>query len=177
MISQNTWHIRGFSSRCSATLTDALPASAPVAEVDPHAARRDLELLAGAVTAPKRAVGQVLDDVGLTDRAGSKYRTYSLGMKQRPAIAATLLKDPDLLIFDEPTNGLDPAGIREIRQTMRGLAEAGKTALVAGSYLPLAVCRILSECRTPPRSRAGWRTMTSSSMNSSRCMQTWVNLP
>lgn len=97
--------------------------------------RRNLELLAGAVNAPKRAVGQVLNDVGLTDRAGSKYRTYSLGMKQRLAIAATLLKDPDLLIFDEPTNGLDPAGIREIRQTMRGLAESGKTVLVSSHIL------------------------------------------
>ena len=98
-------------------------------------ARRNLELLAGAIGAPKRAVGQVLGDVGLTDRAGSKFRTYSLGMKQRLAIAATLLKDPDLLIFDEPTNGLDPAGIREIRQTMRGLAESGKTVLVSSHIL------------------------------------------
>lgn len=98
-------------------------------------AKRNLELLAGAVGAPDRAVGQVLNDVGLTDRANSKFRTYSLGMKQRLAIAATLLKDPDLLIFDEPTNGLDPAGIREIRQTMRGLAESGKTVLVSSHIL------------------------------------------
>jgi len=56
-------------------------------------------------------------------------------MKQRLAIAATLLKDPDLLIFDEPTNGLDPAGIREIRQTMRGLADQGKTVLVSSHIL------------------------------------------
>ena len=56
-------------------------------------------------------------------------------MKQRLAIAATLLKDPDLLIFDEPTNGLDPAGIREIRGTMRGLADRGKTVLVSSHIL------------------------------------------
>jgi ABC-type multidrug transport system ATPase subunit len=98
-------------------------------------ARRNLELLATAIGAPDRAVGQVLADVGLSDRAKSKYRTYSLGMKQRLAIAATLLKDPDLLIFDEPTNGLDPAGIHEIRQTMRQLAEAGKTVLVSSHIL------------------------------------------
>ena len=64
-----------------------------------------------------------------------KFRTYSLGMKQRLAIAATLLKDPDLLIFDEPTNGLDPAGIHEIRATMRGLADRGKTVLVSSHIL------------------------------------------
>src|SRR5690606_25040684 len=63
------------------------------------------------------------------------YRTYSLGMKQRLAIAATLLKDPELLIFDEPTNRPDPPGIREIRETMRGLAERGKTTPVSSHEL------------------------------------------
>jgi len=56
-------------------------------------------------------------------------------MKQRLAIAATLLKDPDLLIFDEPTNGLDPVGIREVRNTMRSLGEQGKTVLVSSHIL------------------------------------------
>ena len=56
-------------------------------------------------------------------------------MKQRLAIAGTLLKDPELLIFDEPTNGLDPAGIHEIRETMRGLADAGRTVLVSSHIL------------------------------------------
>ena len=74
-------------------------------------------------------------EVGLADRAKDRFRTYSLGMKQRLAIAATLLKDPDLLIFDEPTNGLDPAGIHEIRATMRGLADRGKTVLVSSHIL------------------------------------------
>ena len=77
----------------------------------------------------------VLEQVGLTDRARDKFRTYSLGMKQRLAIAATLLKDPSLLIFDEPTNGLDPAGIHEIRATMRDLADRGKTVLVSSHIL------------------------------------------
>ena len=80
-------------------------------------------------------VDQVLEQAGLGERGKDKYRTYSLGMKQRLAIAATLLKEPDLLIFDEPTNGLDPAGIREIRNTMRSLGEQGKTVLVSSHIL------------------------------------------
>ncbi|MGF0117510.1 ABC transporter ATP-binding protein [Promicromonospora sp. Marseille-Q5078] len=98
-------------------------------------ARRNLRLLADGIGAPPGRVDAVIDEVGLTGRTKDKYRTYSLGMKQRLAIAATLLKDPDLLIFDEPTNGLDPAGIREIRQTMRGLADQGKTVLVSSHIL------------------------------------------
>jgi ABC-type multidrug transport system ATPase subunit len=97
--------------------------------------RKNLQLLASGIGAPASRVGQVLEEVGLGDRAKSKYRTYSLGMKQRLAIAATLLKDPELLIFDEPTNGLDPAGIHEIRATMRRLADAGKTVLVSSHIL------------------------------------------
>jgi ABC-2 type transport system ATP-binding protein len=97
--------------------------------------RRNLELLATGIGAPAGRVGEVLDEVGLTGRDKDRFRTYSLGMKQRLAIAGTLLKDPDLLIFDEPTNGLDPAGIHEIRATMRGLAERGKTVLVSSHIL------------------------------------------
>jgi ABC-2 type transport system ATP-binding protein len=75
------------------------------------------------------------DQTGLGERGKDKYRSYSLGMKQRLAIAATLLKEPDLLIFDEPTNGLDPAGIHDIRNTMRSLAEQGRTVLVSSHIL------------------------------------------
>ena len=97
--------------------------------------RKNLDLLARAIGSPASLVETVLHDVGLADRQKDPYRTYSLGMKQRLAIAATLLKDPDLLIFDEPTNGLDPAGIREVRETMRGLADRGKTVLVSSHVL------------------------------------------
>ena len=97
--------------------------------------RRNLELLATAIGTPIARVEVVLDEVGLADRARDRFRAYSLGMKQRLAIAATLLKDPDLLIFDEPTNGLDPAGIHEIRATMRGLGDRGKTVLVSSHIL------------------------------------------
>lgn len=98
-------------------------------------ARRNLDLLAAAIGAPPGRVGEVLAEVGLAERARDRYRGFSLGMKQRLAVAATLLKDPDLLIFDEPTNGLDPAGIREIRDTMRRLADGGKTVLVSSHIL------------------------------------------
>src|SRR4051794_4638474 len=98
-------------------------------------AQRNLELLAEAIGAPRARIGEVLDEVGLGDRGKDRFRSYSLGMKQRLAIAGTLLKEPELLIFDEPTNGLDPAGIHEIRETMRGLADAGRTVLVSSHIL------------------------------------------
>jgi ABC-type multidrug transport system ATPase subunit len=97
--------------------------------------RKNLQLLADAIGRPGAVVDEVLEQAGLGDRGRDKYRTYSLGMKQRLAIAATLLKAPELLIFDEPTNGLDPAGIREIRNTMRSLGEQGKTVLVSSHIL------------------------------------------
>jgi ABC-2 type transport system ATP-binding protein len=97
--------------------------------------RRNLLLLARSVGVPDDRVESALATVGLTDRAGDRYRSYSLGMKQRLAIAATLLKDPALLILDEPTNGLDPAGIREVREVIRGLGEAGVTVLLSSHIL------------------------------------------
>ncbi|MPV38543.1 ABC transporter ATP-binding protein, partial [Georgenia subflava] len=97
--------------------------------------RKNLSLLAEAIGAPRSSVPEVLEATGLTARAGDRYKGYSLGMKQRLAIAATLLKSPDLLIFDEPTNGLDPAGIREIRDTMRRLGDEGRTVLVSSHIL------------------------------------------
>ncbi|MEE6287031.1 ATP-binding cassette domain-containing protein [Georgenia sp. MJ173] len=97
--------------------------------------RRNLELLAGAIGAPAGKVDEVLESTALDERAGDRYKSYSLGMKQRLAIAATLLKSPDLLIFDEPTNGLDPGGIREIRETMRRLGAEGRTVLVSSHIL------------------------------------------
>ena len=84
--------------------------------------------------APSR-VDPLLARVGLTDRARSKYRTYSLGMKQRLGIASTLLGDPPLVILDEPANGLDPAGQREIRELVRELAKEGHGVLLASHLL------------------------------------------
>jgi ABC-type multidrug transport system ATPase subunit len=97
--------------------------------------RHNLRLLAGAIGTPLGRVEEVLEEVGLRERGDDRFAAYSLGMKQRLAIAATLLKSPDLLIFDEPTNGLDPAGIHEIRGTMRRLGDEGRTVLVSSHHL------------------------------------------
>lgn len=80
-------------------------------------------------------IDRVLQLAGLTERRYSRFKTYSLGMKQRLAIAATLLGDPDVLILDEPTNGLDPAGIAEVRALVQRLAQTGKTIILASHLL------------------------------------------
>jgi ABC-2 type transport system ATP-binding protein len=77
----------------------------------------------------------VLELVNLKDRRTSKFSTYSLGMKQRLAIAATLIGDPQVVIFDEPTNGLDPMGISEVRNILRRIANTGKTVIMASHLL------------------------------------------
>jgi len=80
-------------------------------------------------------IPKVLKLVNLYERKDSKFSTYSLGMKQRLAIASTLLGDPEILVFDEPTNGLDPAGIAEIRELMKQLNKQGKTIIMASHIL------------------------------------------
>ncbi len=97
--------------------------------------RANLRVLARLGGIDESMVAKVLDLVGLTDRAGDAYRTYSLGMKQRLGIAATLLPEPTLLVLDEPGNGLDPAGIVEIRALMRSLSARGITIVVSSHLL------------------------------------------
>jgi ABC-type multidrug transport system ATPase subunit len=78
---------------------------------------------------------ELLTLVNLKDRRKSRFSTYSLGMKQRLAIAATLIGNPDVLIFDEPTNGLDPQGIAEVRDILKKIADSGKTVIMASHIL------------------------------------------
>ena len=80
-------------------------------------------------------IDEVLEIVGLTGRGGDKAGSYSLGMKQRLAIAISLLRDPPVLVLDEPTNGLDPAGIVEVRNLIRDLGASGRTVLVSSHVL------------------------------------------
>ncbi len=97
--------------------------------------RRNLSLLADMAGIAKSEVDRVLSIVGLSERDGDSFESYSLGMKQRLAIAAALLKNPELLILDEPANGLDPAGIAEMRILIRSIAEEGKAVLVSSHQL------------------------------------------
>ncbi|MDX6731279.1 MAG: type transport system ATP-binding protein [Baekduia sp.] len=103
--------------------------------------RRNLEYMAraGGSRADTRArlgrVDDVLARVGLTDAADKRVKAYSQGMRQRLGIALALLGEPELLLLDEPTNGLDPSGMREVRELLRGLADAGTTVFVSSHLL------------------------------------------
>jgi len=97
--------------------------------------QKNLELNAMIKQCDPNNIPQVLELVELTARKDDKYKTYSLGMKQRLAIASALLNDPTVLILDEPTNGLDPMGIAEIRQLTRKIAANGKTIILASHLL------------------------------------------
>ena len=97
--------------------------------------RRNLELLGAVDGIGPRRVQEVLDLVGLAERADDSAKGYSLGMRQRLGLGAALLRDPELVILDEPANGLDPAGIKEFRELLRGLGAEGRTVFVSSHLL------------------------------------------
>ncbi|MFL6174301.1 MAG: ABC transporter ATP-binding protein [Marmoricola sp.] len=97
--------------------------------------RRNLDLLARAAGLPKSRVGEVIEQVDLGEVAKRRYGGYSLGVRRRLSLAAALLKKPELLILDEPSNGLDPAGIRDMRDTIPRLADSGVNVLLSSHIL------------------------------------------
>src|SRR5712691_7141181 len=102
----------------------------------PHlSGRANLRLLAGYAGVPPQRVERALDAVDLTESAGRRFGVYSMGMRQRLGVAAALLHEPALLILDEPTNGLDPQGVVEMRALVRRLAGEGRTVLFSSHQL------------------------------------------
>jgi len=100
-----------------------------------RSAANHLKVYAQAASLPRTRVDEVLNTVGLADVAGRRVGGYSLGMRQRLGLAFALLGDPGVLVLDEPTNGLDPDGIRWMRRFLRSLADSGKTVLVSSHLM------------------------------------------
>ena len=98
-------------------------------------ARNHLRVVARAAGLPAGRADEVLERVGLADAAGRRVGGFSLGMRQRLGLAAALLGDPEVLVLDEPTNGLDPAGVRWLRNLLRDMAADGRTVLVSSHLL------------------------------------------
>jgi len=97
--------------------------------------RDNLRVMAGHARVEPERVDVVLEEVGLNGRAKDRFRTYSQGMKQRLGVASALLKDPDVLILDEPTTGLDPKGMAEMRGFISGLGSRGRTVLLSSHLM------------------------------------------
>ena len=140
LIAPSAGHVELFGLDMRAHASEALQRTGAILEGQAFfpllSARDNLRVWAALsdVTSEER-IDEVLDLVGLAGRAADKVRTYSQGMKQRLGLATALLHDPELLILDEPTNGLDPAGMREFRDLIRELARAGKTVFVSSHLL------------------------------------------
>ena len=100
-----------------------------------RSARNHLRMVARAAGLPDRRADEVLEQVGLADAARRRASGYSLGMRQRLGLATALLGEPEVLILDEPTNGLDPAGVRWLRDLLRSMAAEGRTVLVSSHLL------------------------------------------
>jgi ABC-2 type transport system ATP-binding protein len=100
-----------------------------------RSARNHLRVVARAAGLADRRADEVLEQVGLADAAGRRVAGFSLGMRQRLGLATALLGEPEVLILDEPTNGLDPAGVRWLRNLLRDLAAEGRTVLVSSHLL------------------------------------------
>ncbi len=140
LIAPSGGHAEMFGLDTRTHLSEALRRTGAILEGPsfyPHLSGRDNLRVWGALSGSidGRRLDEVLELVGLQGRGRDRVRTYSLGMKQRLGLAAALLHDPDLLVLDEPTNGLDPAGMREFRQLIKELGQLGKTVFVSSHLL------------------------------------------
>jgi ABC-2 type transport system ATP-binding protein len=140
LIAPSGGHVEMFGLDTRSHLSEALRRTGAILEGQayyPDLSGRDnlrvWSALSGGV--PAKRIDEVLDLVGMLGRSRDKMRTYSQGMKQRLGLAAALLHDPELIVLDEPTNGLDPAGMREFRDLIRELAKDGKTVFVSSHLL------------------------------------------
>lgn len=135
--SSGSCRLLGATSR--AQLAAVLPRVGSIVETPAlfpgFSARRNLELLGRVSGLGDQRIRASLERVGLAERADDRVKTYSTGMRQRLGIAAALLKDPEVLILDEPANGLDPGGIKEVRELIRGLGREGRTVFVSSHIL------------------------------------------
>ena len=140
LIYPTSGHVEIFGLDSRTHLPEALRRTGAILEGQAYypllSARENLQVwgaISGATSA--RRIDEVLELVGLASRSRDKVRTYSQGMKQRLGLAAALLHDPELLVLDEPTNGLDPAGMREFRDLIKELGRRGKTVFVSSHLL------------------------------------------
>jgi ABC-2 type transport system ATP-binding protein len=140
LIAPSAGHVEMFGLDTRVHLTEAIRRTGSTLEGQsyfPHlSARNNLRIWAAISRgAGEDRIDEVLELVGLRDRAGDKVRNYSLGMKQRLSVAAAVMHRPEMIILDEPTNGLDPAGIREFRDLVRDLSGGGMTVFVSSHIL------------------------------------------
>ncbi len=140
LLAPNAGHVELFGLDTRTHLSEALRRTGAILEGPsfyPHLSGRDNLRVWGGLSGgvDGKRVDELLELVGLRDRGRDKVRAYSLGMKQRLGLAAALLGDPELLVLDEPTNGLDPAGMREVRELIRDLGQRGKTVFVSSHLL------------------------------------------
>jgi ABC-2 type transport system ATP-binding protein len=137
--------------------------------------RQTLAVLATTAGLGRRAVDTTLERVGLAERADDLVRGYSLGMRQRLGIAIALLRDPELLVLDEPANGLDPAGIREVRELIRNLGAEGRTVFLS-SHLLSEVEQVCDEVAIVAAGRTVAQGAVADVLASTRPAAMWVKV-
>ena len=139
LVRPTSGHLRILGADVPRGLASVLPRIGSIVEepamIKRFSGRRNLQILARLDGIGRTTIDAALERVGLSDRADETVKNYSLGMRQRLAIAAALLKDPAVLVLDEPANGLDPAGIVEVRELLRSLGSEGRTVFVSSHIL------------------------------------------